>query len=321
MNKEKIKLQAEAPMDVAKKRFDVVLSEMFPDYSRSRLQQWLKQGNITINGDVQKKPRFSLAGGELIQVDAEIEAAGQWQPQSLPLNITYEDTDLIVVNKQAGLVVHPGTGNSDKTLVNGLLHRYPELEGLPRAGIIHRLDKNTTGLLVVARNLKAHHHLTTQLQQRAFAREYQALVSGKMIVGGTVDAPIGRHPHQRIKMAVVASGKEAITQYQLKQKFRAHSLLEVKLETGRTHQIRVHMKHIGHTLVGDQVYGGRLMIPAGAGEALTNALRHFKRQALHARKLGLIHPSTHEWIEWEADLPDDFKQLLEIMEQDIGAKH
>lgn len=319
MRKEIIRLQGEAPLDVAKKRLDVVLSEMFPEYSRSRLQQWLKQGNITINGEVQKKPRFSLVGGEYIEVNAEIEAAGQWQPQAIQINIVYEDSELIVVNKQAGLVVHPGTGNSDKTLVNGLLHRYPELEGLPRAGIIHRLDKNTTGLLVVARNLKAHHHLTSQLQQRAFTREYQALVSGKMIVGGTVDAPIGRHPHQRVKMAVVASGKEAITHYQLKHKYRAHCLLDLKLETGRTHQIRVHMNHIGHTLVGDQVYGGRLMIPSGASEALANALRHFKRQALHARKLGLIKPSTGKWIEWEAELPDDFRQLVEIMEQDINA--
>ncbi len=315
--KQKIHLEAQAPLEIAKKRLDVVLAQMFPEYSRSRLQHWLKQGKISINGVMQNKPRFSLVGGEWIRVDAEIEAVGQWQPQSIQLDIAYEDQDLIVVNKQSGLVVHPGTGNSDKTLVNGLLHRYPELDALPRAGIIHRLDKYTTGLLVVARNLTAHHHLTTQLQQRAFAREYQAVVCGKMIVGGTVEAPIGRHPHQRIKMAVVASGKEAITHYRLQQKYRAHSLLSVRLETGRTHQIRVHMNHIGHALVGDQLYGGRLMIPAGASEDLAQALRHFKRQALHARKLGLLHPGSKKWIEWTVDLPEDFCRLVTAMEHDL----
>ncbi len=318
MSKEIVNLQGRAPLDIAKKRLDVILSEMFPAYSRSRLQMWLKQGKITINGCVQTKPRYSLKGGEDIIVAAEITAAGEWTAQAISINIAYEDEALIVVNKQAGLVVHPGTGNSDKTLVNGLLYRYPELEGLPRAGIIHRLDKDTTGLLVVARTLSAHHHLTAQLQQRAFTREYQAVVMGKMIVGGTVNAAIGRHPTQRIKMAVVASGKEAITHYQLVQKYRAHSLLDLKLESGRTHQIRVHMNHIGHTLVGDPVYGGRLMIPAGASDDLSDVLRHFKRQALHAKKLALLHPTSEKWIAWEAKLPADFENLIQVMEQDIA---
>ena len=313
---EKIQLQAIIPEIDTKTRLDVVLAGLFPEYSRSRIQQWIKQGKVTVAGSICTKPRAHYQIGDEVVVDAEIEAAGNWQPQDLDINIVYEDEQLIVVNKQAGLVVHPGVGNRDKTLVNGLLHLYPELEALPRAGIVHRLDKDTTGLLVVARNLASHNHLVSQLQERAFSREYLALTEGKMIVGGTVDQPLGRHPTQRVRMAVVASGKEAITHYRVEKTFRGHSLLSVKLETGRTHQIRVHMSYLGYPLTGDQLYRGRLKMPAGATEEMLEALRHFRRQALHAKKLGLTHPETDEWIEWEADLPDDLKTLLSIMEND-----
>jgi 23S rRNA pseudouridine1911/1915/1917 synthase len=313
---EKIQLQSHIPEVDTTKRLDVVLAELFPEYSRSRMQQWIKQGKVTLAGAVCTKPRASYQIGDEVVVNAEIEAAGDWQPQDLDIKIVFEDDHLIVVNKQAGLVVHPGVGNKDKTLVNGLLHLYPELEALPRAGIVHRLDKDTTGLLVVARNLISHNHLVSQLQQRAFSRQYLALTEGKMIVGGTVDKPIGRHPTQRTRMAVVASGKEAITHYRVEKTFRGHSFLSVKLETGRTHQIRVHMSYLGYPLTGDQLYRGRLKMPAGASEEMLEALRHFKRQALHAQKLGLTHPSSGEWIEWEAQLPDDFQTLLTIMEND-----
>lgn len=313
---EKIQLSATAPVNEQHLRLDVVLSKIFSDYSRSKIQQWIKSGHLKIDGVVEKKNRRVLLGGELIQFDVEVEAAGTWQAQPVELEVMFEDRELIIVNKQAGLVVHPGTGNPDNTLVNGLLNRYPELESLPRAGIIHRLDKDTTGLLVVARNLKSHHFLTDQLQQRAFSRTYQAVVCGQLIVGGTIDEPIGRHPTQRTKMAVVKNGKEAITHYQLLKRYRGHSLISVKLETGRTHQIRVHMNHIGHTLVGDPVYGGRLKIPAGASEALQQQLRKFKRQALHARELGILHPEHKEMMTWEAELPQDMKKLIEVMEQD-----
>ncbi len=313
---EKIELHAVIPQIDTKKRLDVVLADLFPDYSRSRIQQWMKQGKVSVGGAICTKPRANYLIGDEVSIEAELESAGEWAAQEIELDIVYSDEQLIIVNKQAGLVVHPGVGNKDKTLVNGLLHRFPELEGLPRAGIVHRLDKDTTGLLVVARNLASHNHLVTQLQQRAFSREYLALVEGEMIVGGKVEQAIGRHPTHRTKMAVVANGKEAITHYRVEQLLRGHSLLSVKLETGRTHQIRVHMSHLGYPLTGDQLYRGRLKMPAGASEEFLEALRQFKRQALHAKKLGLMHPSKNQWVEWEADLPEDFQHLLKIMEDD-----
>jgi len=316
---DKIKLTGIAPNNEQLKRLDILVANLFPDYSRSKIQQWIKSGHLSVDGKVETKNRKFLLGGEQLELIVELEPAGTWQAQEIKLNVIDEDEDIIIINKQAGLVVHPGTGNPDKTLVNGLLNRFPELESLPRAGIIHRLDKETSGLLVVARNLKSHHFLTDQLQQRAFSRTYIAVVCGQLIVGGTITAPIGRHPKQRIKMAVVKNGKEAITHYQLIKRYRGHSLLQVKLETGRTHQIRVHMNHIGHTLVGDPVYGGRLMIPSGASENLKQVLRIFKRQALHAKKLGLIHPSRKIWTEWEAEIPEDMQYLIDVMEQDSHA--
>jgi 23S rRNA pseudouridine1911/1915/1917 synthase len=245
-----------------------------------------------------------------------LEAETRWRPQSLPLDIVYEDDSVLVINKPAGLVVHPGAGNVDGTLSNALLHHAPELETVPRAGIVHRIDKDTSGLLVVARNLAAQKSLVEQLQARAFDREYEALTQGVMTAGGTVDAPIGRHPVNRLRQAVVPNGKEAITHYRVLEKFRAHTHIRVKLETGRTHQIRVHMAHIHYPLVGDPVYGGRLRIPAGATAELEAALRGFRRQALHAALLGFVHPRSGEFMSWQAPLPEDMVQLLAACRQD-----
>ncbi|WP_455217043.1 23S rRNA pseudouridine(1911/1915/1917) synthase RluD, partial [Kaarinaea lacus] len=244
----------------------------------------------------------------------------RWQPQKLPLDIVYEDDAVIVINKPPGLVVHPGAGNRDSTLGNALLHHAPELESVPRAGVVHRIDKDTSGLLVIARTLQAQKSLVEQLQARSFEREYEALTQGVMTAGGTVDAPIGRHPVNRLRQAVVASGKEAITHYRVREKFRAHTFISVKLETGRTHQIRVHMAHIHYPLVGDPVYGGRLRIPANASPELENALRSFKRQALHAARLGFVHPKSGKPVEWQVAMPDDMAHLIEACREDMKAQ-
>ena len=275
--------------DWAGKRLDHALADMFPDYSRSRLQQWLKDGQITVNGEV-LRAKDKVAGGEEVELYPKLECDTDWQAQDIPLDIVHEDEHILVIHKPAGLVVHPAAGNQDGTLLNGLLFHDTELATLPRAGIVHRLDKDTSGLLVVARTLKAQKQLVDQLQERAFLREYRAVVNGVLTAGGTVDEPIGRHPVHRKRMAVVHNGKTAITHYRIEQRFRAHSLLRVKLETGRTHQIRVHMAHINHPIVGDPVYGGRLKLPKGCTDELVETLRSFKRQALHATLLlSLIH--------------------------------
>ncbi len=302
-------------------RLDKVLSELLPDYSRSRLQQWIKQGLVTVD-DEARRPRDKVYAGDLITFQREEALAqleeGDWQPQAIHFETVYEDEQIIVVNKPVGLVVHPGAGNPEGTLVNALLHHTPALARLPRAGIVHRLDKETSGLLVVARTLEAHTSLVEQLQARAFEREYRAIVYGVLTAGGTVDAPIGRHPRQRTRQAVVNGGKEAVTHYRVLERFRAHSFIKCMLETGRTHQIRVHMAHLHHPLVGDPLYGGRLKIPAGATPLLAEALRGFKRQALHAMRLGLTHPATGEFMSWEAPLPADMERLLEILREDAS---
>lgn len=305
------------------KRIDQVLADLLSDYSRSRIQSWLKSGFIQVNGRV-PKAKEKVCGGEVIQVRLEQalqdQSSALWEAQSIALDIVYEDDFLIVINKPAGLVVHPGAGNHDGTLVNALLNHAPELSKLPRAGVIHRLDKNTTGILVVARNLAAHNSLSKQLQARSFHREYRALVSGLMTAGGTIDAAIGRHPVQRTKMAVLENSKgakQAITHYRVEQKFRAHTLIRVKLETGRTHQIRVHMSHIKYPVLGDPVYAGRLRMPPNASNALLEAVRRFKRQALHAKTLGFIHPKTQEYVEWSVDLPSDMRDMIAVLENDL----
>ncbi|MBD9354454.1 23S rRNA pseudouridine(1911/1915/1917) synthase RluD [Methylomonas albis] len=305
-------LTARVPEELAGMRLDQCLAEVFPDYSRSKLQTWIKAGRVLVDGEIMKG-REKLDGGEEIELDAEAERVIEYAPQEIPLDIIYEDDSLLIVNKPAGLVVHPAVGNWDGTLVNALLNHAPSLDTLPRAGIVHRIDKDTSGLLMVAKTLQAHNSLVEQLQERSIHREYLALVKGWMTAGGTVDEPIGRHPVDRKRNAVRRDGKEAITHYRLEQRFKRHTLIRVKLETGRTHQIRVHMTHINYPLVGDQVYGGRFQMPADCNPALAEAFRNFKRQALHAAKLGLKHPETGEYCEWEQTIPEDMQNLLKLL--------
>lgn len=311
-----VNLEAIVPLALAGKRLDQVLAALFPEHSRARLQDWIKQSLVTVDGQP-KKPRDKMFGGETIKIHAELPTQEQWQPQALPLNIVYEDEALLIINKPIGLVVHPAVGNPDNTLVNALLHHAPVLAQTPRAGIVHRLDKDTSGLLVVAKTLEAHTHLVKQLQARTVKREYQAIVTGTLIAGGTINVSIGRHPIQRQKMAALDFGKPAITHYRIAERFPAHTRLKVQLETGRTHQIRVHMAHIHHPIVGDLTYGGRLQMPKHASTNLQLALREFKHQALHAQRLGLIHPVSNEYREWHAPLPTDMQHLLEVLREDI----
>ena len=311
-------LEEEVTSELSGRRLDQAMAELFGDYSRSRLQKWIKAGRVTLNNK-QLRARDKVSAGDTIRLRIEDEQLVEAVSQPIELDIRYEDEHLLIINKPAGLVVHPAAGNPDGTMLNGLLHLDPRLQELPRAGIVHRLDKETSGLLVVARTLKAHKRLVELLQAREIHREYRTIVNGVMISGGSVDEPIGRHPRQRKRMAVVHTGKPARTDYRVLQRFRAHSLLQVKLHSGRTHQIRVHMAHINYPVVGDPLYGGRLKIPAGAGEALKNALRNFRRQALHAFKLGFEHPETGEWMEWECAIPDDMQQLLTELQDDKKA--
>lgn len=297
-------------------RLDKALAELFPTYSRARLQQWLSEGQVLIDTMPRRRGKEKVQGGEKVQLTAQLEEQVTWQAQSLPLNLLYEDEAILVVNKPAGVVVHPGAGNPDETLVNALLHYAPELAQLPRAGIIHRLDKDTSGILAIARSLPAHTHLVAQLQQHQFKREYQAVVTGVFVAGGTIDAPIGRHPTHRTQMAVVTQGKPAVTHYRIIQRYRAHTHIRVQLETGRTHQIRVHMAYQRYPLVGDKAYGGRLHFPAGSSESLKQTLRTFPRQALHAETLGLVHPHSGQWLQWTVPLPPDMQNLLMELEQD-----
>ena len=310
------------PENLGGMRLDQALATMFPDYSRVRLQRWIKDGHVTVNG-AKLRAKDTVHGGERVALTVELQEETTWRPQAIPLDIVYEDEALLIINKPAGLVVHPGAGNMDGTLSNALLHYAPELESVPRAGIVHRIDKDTTGLLVVARNLIAQKSLTEQLEARAFDRHYQAVCMGVMTAGGTVNAPIGRHPINRLRQAVVSEGsskgKEAITHYRVAERFRAHTFVNVQLETGRTHQIRVHMAHINYPLVGDPVYSGRLRIPPNISPEFDKVLRNFKRQALHAATLGFVHPLTGEHVSWQADLPDDMQQLLAACRQDLKA--
>ncbi|WP_031434062.1 23S rRNA pseudouridine(1911/1915/1917) synthase RluD [Methylomarinum vadi] len=308
-------LTAIVPDELAGMRLDQCLAEMFPDYSRSKLQTWVKSGRVLVDGRT-LKAKDKLVGGEEIRLDAEAEVVLENEAEDIPLDLVYEDESILIVNKPAGLVVHPAAGNWHGTLVNALLNHDPNLNTLPRAGIVHRLDKDTSGLLMVAKTLQAHHSLTEQLQERSINREYLALVKGWMTAGGTIDEPIGRHPVDRKRNAVREDGKPAVTHYRLERRFKRHTLIRVKLETGRTHQIRVHMAHINYPLVGDQVYGGRFQLPAGCSEKLAQALRDFKRQALHAAKLGLEHPVSGEYCEWEQPLPADMQQLLSVLAED-----
>lgn len=308
------KLIDTVPEALAGMRVDQVLAEMFADYSRSKLQTWIKDGRVLVNG-TPIKPKERLEGGETVEVDAEPEVVIDCKPENIPLDIIYEDKSILIINKPAGLVVHPAVGNWQGTLQNALLNHSPTLATLPRAGIVHRIDKDTSGLLMIAKTLAAHNSLVEQLQERSIHREYLALCKGRMIAGGTVDEPIGRHPTDRKQFAVRESGKEAITHYRVVERFAKHTLVQVKLETGRTHQIRVHMAHVRFPLVGDPMYGGRFQMPADCSEALKECLRSFKRQALHAGKLGLEHPKSGKYLEWEQPLPDDMLTLINALRE------
>lgn len=300
---------AQVPLDYCGRRLDQVASELFSEFSRSRLQQWIKDGLLTVDS-TQWLPKRKVLGGEQLDICATIVSEGEWVAEDIPLEIVFEDEHLLVINKSANFVVHPAAGNYSGTVLNALLHHCPSLSLIPRAGIVHRLDKDTTGLMVVAKTLEAHTDLVSQLQSRTVKRVYQAVVNGVLTSGGLVDQPVGRHPRQRIKMAVVSDGKEARTHYSVLERFNAHSHLQLKLETGRTHQIRVHMAHLGYPLVGDSLYAGRFKIHKGASAELIDYLRNFGRQALHAAELALVHPATGEHISWSAPLPEDFQMLL-----------
>lgn len=315
---ESISLQATVPFELTGSRIDQVAAELFPEYSRARLQSWIKEGTLTANGAVHK-PKDKLIGGELLVINATVENSEAWQAQAIELDIVYEDEDILVINKPAGLVVHPAAGHHNGTLLNALLHHAPEMAHLPRVGIVHRLDKDTTGLMVVAKNLAAQNGLVEQLQDRSMGREYEAIATGVMTGGGKVDAPIARHQRDRKRMAVVEGGKHAVTHYRVVKRYRGHTHVRCKLETGRTHQIRVHMAYVNYPLLGDPVYGGRLRLPAGCTETLRESIRQFPRQALHAKRLELWHPVTGDWMEWEVDLPEDMQQMLAIMAADLEA--
>jgi 23S rRNA pseudouridine1911/1915/1917 synthase len=303
---------ANVPDELAGMRLDQALAELFPDYSRSKLQTWIKAGRVRV-GDIAPKAKDRVEGGETVCLDAEPEIVVDCSAEAIALDIVYEDQALLIVNKPAGLVVHPAAGNWSGTLQNALLHHDASLAVLPRAGIVHRIDKDTSGLLMVAKTLRAHNSLVEQLQVRSIEREYLAIVQGRMTAGGMVDAPIGRHPVDRKRNAVRDSGKNATTHYRVEERFVNHTLIRLQLETGRTHQIRVHMEHIHYPLLGDPVYGGRFRLPPNCSPELERALRAFKRQALHAAKLGLEHPLSGEYCEWEAPLPDDMNHLLEAL--------
>jgi 23S rRNA pseudouridine1911/1915/1917 synthase len=316
---EHIQKQFTVPREYHNQRVDSVLAQLLHEYSRSQISSWIKTGAVTMNNHL-CKPKDKISGGDLIeinvdfisQIDPDFKLS---QPEAIPLDVIFEDSEVLVINKPAGLVVHPGAGNKEHTLVNALLHHNPDLQHLPRAGIIHRLDKETTGLLIIAKTLTAHTSLIRQMQARDIDRHYITLVQGYVISGGIIDTGYGRHTRNRLKMTVMEHGRQAITQYAVRKRFQEFSLLDVHLMTGRTHQIRVHMSYINHPVVGDPLYGGRMRIPAKADEHLKTLLHQFKRQALHARSLAFYHPQTKVQISLEAAIPDDFQALINILEE------
>ncbi len=308
------------PPEYAGQRLDQVLARLLPDHSRSQIQQWIEAGAVLLDNAPPRR-RDKVVGGEVVEIQVPAAPILHWEAEDIPLDIVHEDEDILVLNKPAGLVVHPAVGNYTGTLVNALLQHAPSLASLPRAGIVHRLDKETSGLLVVAKTERARLDLIEQLRTRTLEREYLAIVTGVLVAGGTVEAPIGRHPRERTRMAVTSAGKPAVSHYRIKARYRAHTLLQVKLESGRTHQIRVHMAHLRHPIVGDPVYGGRPHLPAGASETLKRALQGFKRQALHATRLGLVHPATGEEMTWSAPPPADMAALITALAEDARQQH
>lgn len=312
---EHIQQSIKVPNELGNKRFDQVAAQLFPDFSRARLQAWIKDGNLKVDNEI-RKSKDKLVGGELLVLDVETQAEGEWLPEAMDIPIIYEDEHIIIINKPTNLVVHPAAGNLTGTLLNGLLHHCPDLQSIPRAGIVHRLDKDTTGLMVVAKTLQAQNHIVEQLQSREMGREYEAIVQGTMTGGGTIKEPMARHAKDRTKMSVHPTGKEAVTHYRVLERFPCHTHIRVKLETGRTHQIRVHMAHIKHPLAGDQTYGGRVRLPKGVTAELREVLRNFPRQALHAKQIELHHPATNKLMKWEVPLPADFTELLDVLKHD-----
>lgn len=312
-----IRHQLTIPLEAAGRRLDQVLAELLSEYSRSRIKEWIDAGQVRVDG-AQRKPKDKVIGGERVEVEADLPVEDRVEAEDIALDIAHEDKHVLVINKPPGLVVHPGAGNAAGTLQNALLHFDPKLAQVPRAGIVHRLDKDTSGLMVVARTVESHTALVRALEAREVEREYEAVCVGVMTGGGTVDAPIGRHPVDRIRMAIREDGREAVTHYRVIARFRGHTHTRLKLETGRTHQIRVHMAHIQYPLVGDRVYGGRLLLPKGASEELIEALRAFKRQALHAARLAFEHPKSGKPVECSAPLPKDMQQLIEVLRKDAS---
>ncbi|QSX39950.1 23S rRNA pseudouridine(1911/1915/1917) synthase RluD [Shewanella cyperi] len=313
---QEINLKSEISATLTGLRLDQAVAELFPDYSRTRIKEWILSGAVYVDGVAVTKPREKVLESQIIEIEATLEEEVSAQAEAIDLDIVYEDDHILVINKPAGLVVHPGAGNADGTLMNALLHHCPDIEHVPRAGIVHRLDKDTTGLMVVAKTVEAQTHLVAALQAREITREYEAIVLGTMTAGGTVDEPIGRHPTKRTHMAVHHSGRPSVTHYRVAEKFRAHTRVRLRLETGRTHQIRVHMAHIGHVLVGDPVYGGRPKPPKGASPEFFEILKGFNRQALHAVKLELVHPVTLEVMSWQAPIPEDMVLLTKALRKD-----
>jgi len=314
---EEHEMEASVGADLAGARLDQALAALFPDYSRSRLQAWTREGRVSVNGE-QRRPRDKVALGDTLRVRALIEDQVACEPQDIPLHMVYEDEHILVIDKAANLVVHPAAGNPDGTIQNALLFHDPNLIELPRAGIVHRLDKDTTGLMVIAKSQAAHKRLVDAIAAREIKREYRALVIGSMPAGGTIDMPIGRHPTQRTRMAVNPMGKPSVTHFRVLEHFRGHTLLKVMLETGRTHQIRVHMAHLRHPIFGDPVYGGRLHLPGGASQDLKGVMRGFKRQALHAKRLELAHPVSGRRMRFSCAIPADMRAVIDALAVDAN---
>lgn len=312
---EKLIRQMMIPNDFAGYRLDQALAQLFPEFSRTQIQEWIKNGEIKLNGQP-AKTRYKTLGGEEIELEASLKPQPEFEPEPIPLDIPYEDEAILIINKPAGIIVHPGAGHASHTLLNALLYHAPELRELPRAGIIHRLDKDTTGLMVIAKTREALTFFTRQLKARKIERIYQAVVYGVMMSGGTVDAPIDRHPIHRKKMSVVETGKPAVTHYRVIERYDHFTHLKIKLETGRTHQIRVHLSYIHYPIVGDATYGKGLQLPKKASPSLITSLKSFKRQALHASELSFTHPITHKTINFSASLPKDLENLIKVFKND-----
>lgn len=305
-----VQAQAEVPADLDGSRLDRAAAQLFNDYSRERLKAWIGAGELTVNGAAAGRPRDPVHAGDLLRIEARLAVQEEVRAQPIELNLLHVDEDIAIINKPAGLTVHPGAGQADSTMQNALLHRFPQLAQVPRSGIVHRLDKDTSGLLVVALNLASHTHLVRALQAREIKREYDAIVHGCPTGGGTIEAPIGRHPTRRTRMAVVGDGRPSVTHFRVAERFAHHTHLAVQLETGRTHQIRVHLQHLRYPMVGDPVYGTRSVRGAGLSDALRAQVQRFGRQALHARRLSLLQPRSGEELRFEAPLPDDMQGLL-----------